>query len=84
MADACNFRALLQLLMSNQQNEPSLGVKKKGHMEDDAEGTPHRYLRAAGDRTNISPHCHKSYQFSAVSLLTHQVPQRKAIHIGSI
>lgn len=81
MADACNFRALLQLLMSNQQNEPSLGVKEKGHMEDDAEGTPHRYLRAAGDRTNVSPHCHKSYQFS---LLTHQVPQKKAIHTGSI
>lgn len=56
-----NFRAFLQLLMSSQQKEPSLGVKEKGLMEDHAEGTPQGYLRAAGDRTNISPHCHNSY-----------------------
>lgn len=47
--------------MSNQQNEPSSGMKDKGYLKDGAEGTPHCYLRAAGDRTNINPHCHKPY-----------------------
>lgn len=61
VADACNFRALLHCWwVASGMSLPPVR-RRKVTWRTVVEEPPHCYLRAIEDRTNISPHCHKSY-----------------------